>query len=288
MSSVIELNKFDPRVLEYKRCHGGAPIICILGKRNSGKSIIVEDILSYFKNVPVALCMSATECSNEEYSKHIHDLFIYNKFETEVINKLLDNQKEVAKQLIKQGKKLKETPEKGVCIIIDDLAYDKKVLKQECMREIFMNGRHYGLTTIITFQYMMDLKPEFRTNIDYVIVLKEPRKDNVEKLYKYFFGMFDCIADFKKVLNSCTNDYGCLVVDNTSKSDRIEDQVFWYKAKCGHDFKISGDKWDKWDLIHKKKNKIDDDDVDEEGPTYVNKKKTSELVVKKKGPRKFD
>jgi hypothetical protein len=274
----LELNKFDPRILEKKRIDGHAPTMVFISARNSGKSTLVADILWHMKAIPVVFCMSGTEKANSFYGKHIHELCIYDNFEPEVLNGIVEKQKNVVKEIAKSGKNPKGFPEKGVGVVFDDLAYDKSMMKEPSMREIFFNGRHYLITTIITFQYMMDMRPEFRTNIDYVFVSKENKKDNIDKLYKYFFGMFDKVADFKRVLSACTNDYGCLVLDNTSRSDRIQDSVFWYKAKVGHEFKIAEKMWPIWDRQVKK-------DEEEEEKEFAKPRQKSDIIVKKKGPK---
>jgi len=43
---------------------------------------------------------------------------------------------------------------------------------------------------------------------------------------------------FNQVMTSCTENFECLVLDNTSRSNKIEDCVFWYKAEIHPDFKI--------------------------------------------------
>jgi hypothetical protein len=43
---------------------------------------------------------------------------------------------------------------------------------------------------------------------------------------------------FNKLMDKCTNDYGCLVIDNNCKSNRFEDQVYWYKATDNGSFKM--------------------------------------------------
>ena len=181
-----------------------------------------------------------------------------------------------------KGKDIKKSPEDHVAIIMDDLAFDKKMMKNECIREIFFNGRHYGITIIITFQYMMEIGPEYRGNIDYIFVYKEPRKDATDKLYKYFFSIFDKPVDFKKVLYSCTNDYGCLVLDNISKSYLIEDQVFWYRVDINSDryinFKANPSLWPKYDLLYAKRK------ANEEKSTYDGNN-SSRLIVTKRGPK---
>jgi hypothetical protein len=39
-------------------------------------------------------------------------------------------------------------------------------------------------------------------------------------------------------MNQCTENYECLVIDNTSTSNRIEDCVYWYKGDAHPPFKL--------------------------------------------------
>ena len=41
------------------------------------------------------------------------------------------------------------------------------------IRGIFMNGRHWRITFMLTMQYCMDLPPDLRTNIDFVFILRK-------------------------------------------------------------------------------------------------------------------
>lgn len=281
----LEINKFDIRQINIRRKEDGhSPIIVFLGSRNKGKSTLVAEVLYSISDIPFAMCMSGTEEGNGFYSDIIHPLFVYNKFEPEALIELVNHQKKKAKTLKDQGKILKKCPEHHVCVILDDLAYDKSMMKQDAIREIFFNGRHYGITLLMTFQFMMELKPDMRANIDYIFVCKENKKDNIERLYRFFFGMFDKVADFKKTLEACTNDYGCIVAYNGAMSDRIEDQVFWYKARLGRQFQIAKSMWQTWDDKLKHKNNAIGEEEDEK--TFVRKIGKSNLVIKKKGPKK--
>ena len=91
---------------------------------------------------------------------------------------------------------------------------------------------------MLTMQYCMDLTPDLRANIDYIFVLRENILQNREKIYKNFFGIFPTFDMFNQVMNSCTENFECLVLDNTSRSNKIEDCVFWYKAKLHDNFRI--------------------------------------------------
>jgi hypothetical protein len=280
----LELHKFDPRVINKRRMDGRSPIMVFLGARSTGKSVLVKDISSYIKDIPLVVAMSGTEEGNGFYSEFVHPLFIYNKFEPEVLVSIINHQKRKADVLRKQGKQLKYEVNEHVCIILDDLAFDKSMMKLDAMRELFFNGRHYGITLILTFQYLMEIRPEYRTNVDFVFVCRENKKDNIEKLHKYFFGIFDKLPDFKKTLISCTTDYRAIVLENTCKSERIEDQVFWYKAKIDLKFRMCEEKWPLWDTQLKKKTY--NEDSDDEEKTFTRKQKNSDIIIKMKGPRK--
>ena len=43
---------------------------------------------------------------------------------------------------------------------------------------------------------------------------------------------------FCQVMNQCIENYECLVINNNAKSNKIEDQVFWYKAESHPPFQM--------------------------------------------------
>ena len=127
-------------------------------------------------------------------------------------------------------------------------------------------------------QYCMDLPPDLRANVDYLFILRENIIDNQKKLWKYFFGMFPTLASFQQTFMACTENYECLVLDNTSKSNKIEDCVYWYKAKPDRIYRIGCPQIWKYASKHYKKN-YDDDEND----VKVIDKKKNTLLIKKKG-----
>ena len=56
--------------------------------------------------------------------------------------------------------------------------------------------------------------------------------------YKAFFGVFPTYDMFSQVMDACTENYECLVLDNTAKSNKITDCVFWYKARVRKNFRV--------------------------------------------------
>ena len=224
----LKLRKFDPRMI------GDDKVCLFIGKRGTGKSTLVTDILYHKRKIPYGIVMSATEEGNHYYKNYIPDLFVHNGYDKGAIERVIESQKA---KLNKYGKA------DPVFILIDDCMYDKSFLKDDCIRSLFMNGRHWKIFFLMTAQYCMDLPPGLRTNIDYVFCLRENVIQNREKLYKSFFGVFQTLHIFQQVMDACTENYECIVLDNTSKSNNIEDCVFYYKARVMPPFRMGCEAW---------------------------------------------
>ena len=55
-----------------------------------------------------------------------------------------------------------------------------------------------------------------------------------------------CLAfeSFCQVMDQCTENYECLVISNNAKSNKLEDQIFWYKASSHGPFKLGSEFWE--------------------------------------------
>lgn len=211
----LHLRRFNPTTMRDNS------IVVYIAKRMSGKSTCVKDIMYHKRHLSAGVVMSGTEEGNGFYKEFIPDLFVYNEYRSDVIEKVVNRQK----TLVKKGCK------DSVFVICDDCMYDKKFLRERIMRQIFYNGRHWNIFFMLTMQYCMDLSPDLRSNVDYIFVFRENILQNREKIYKNFFGIFPTFDMFNQVMNACTENYECIVLDNTIKSNKIEDVVFWYKAR---------------------------------------------------------
>ena len=123
-----------------------------------------------------------------------------------------------------------------------------------------MNGRHYKLLFLLTMQYALGVPPNLRTNIDYVFILRENYVSNRKRLYEHYAGMFPTFEMFCQVMDQCTENYECLVINNNAKSNKLTDQVFWYKADSRPDFRIGAEPY--WD--YSERNYSNEEQRDEE------------------------
>ncbi len=93
------------------------------------------------------------------------------------------------------------------------------------MKELVINNRLYKIMLLIDTQ--LPLSPVFRANIDFLFIFKT--SSNLRSLYEKHFS-FTTYEIFEQIYNTLSS-YECLVIDNTTNSDKIEDKVFLYKAK---------------------------------------------------------
>lgn len=242
MNAMLNLSKFDLSRI------GSGRVVCIVGKRNSGKSVLVRDIMFHKRHVPAGVVMSGTEDGNRYYGEFVPDSFIYHDFDERALVKLVGRQRRLAR----------EGRASDVFVVLDDVVYDNKIFKSKVMKQLFFNGRHWKIFLIITTQFATSLPVEYRANCDYVIAFREPIFVNREKLHKYYFGIFPKMRAFELVFQKCTNDYEVLVSDNTVQSNKIEDCVYWYKAALHPPFRVGHAMF--WDYHNRRYNPAADDD----------------------------
>jgi hypothetical protein len=277
-SGSLELKKFDMKsiVFDAKDIEGAkGPVIVMIGRRDTGKSVLVKDLLFFHQDIPIGAVISGTEASNGFYSELVPKLFIHDEYNSVIIENILRRQKVVLKQMKKEQETFKKSSiDPRTFVILDDCLYDDKWTRDKLMRLLFMNGRHWKIMLIITMQYPLGIPPNLRTNIDYVFILRENIGGNRKRIYTNYASMFPTFEAFCSVLDSCTENYECLVINNNSKSNRLQDQIFWYKAEKRPNFKMGAKQF--WELS---KN-LGSDDEEEYDPNKF-KKKGSQITVKK-------
>ena len=213
--------------------------IVLLGKKATGKSVTTKDILYHKRSIPVGTVVSATENANKFYGKFIPDVFIFDKYAPYIVDNAVKRQRMVVRRMNAEVERTGTSRiDPRTFLVLDDCMYDDTWTRQSAIREIFMNGRHWRFTFMVTMQTPLGIPPALRTNVDFTFILRENLISNRKRIYENYAGMFPTFDVFCQVMNQCTEDYECLVIQNNSKSNRLEDQVFWYKSKIRDDFQM--------------------------------------------------
>ena len=262
----LKLKKFDMASIKDDK------VVVFIGKRETGKSFLVKDLLWHHRDLPVGTVISGTEGANQFYSKTVPPIFIHDEYTPEIINNFVKRQKKLVNKQVKGDPEYRNIDTRAF-LILDDCLYDNSWVKDKNIRALFMNGRHYKAFFIITMQYALGITPNLRTNVDYVFVLREPYHSNRKKLFEQYCGMFPNYEFFCNVMDQCTENFECLVINNNAKSNKLEDQVFWYKAEPHPDFRLGAD------ILWKQAHAMAGDSSDEEDngdflSKYNNRKKS--------------
>lgn len=219
----VRLKKFNMKSI------GDNKIIVFIGKRNTGKSVLVLDYLYHHQDFPLGTVISPTDDYNFTYKPHIPSIFIHDEYQPELIEQVLQRQKTICKNC-RLDPQYKGVDPRAFLILDDCLADGNEWVRDKNIKWIFMNGRHAQITLLLTMQYPLGILPNLRTNVDYIFICKEPKIQNQKTLYTHYAGMFPTFEMFRAILKQCTVNYGCIVIDNSSTSEKLEDQVFWYRV----------------------------------------------------------
>lgn len=189
---------------------------------NTGKTTLITSLLYEKSSIfPVGLVMSGTEDSNGHYRRIFPSSFVYNSLRERTIEDFITRQK-VAKMHVSNP---------WAILLLDDCTDDPKILNKPLFQGLYKNGRHWKMLYILSLQYCMDVKPVVRTNIDGTFILRESSLRNRKVLWENYASIIPDFSTFCAIMDSATSDYTALYIHNATQSNKIEDCVFWYRAK---------------------------------------------------------
>lgn len=217
----------------------------LCGKRRTGKTFLLRDILyqtkDWYEDVHIF-------SSTMEYQQDVYDFCpranAYNEFRPDIIESIYKQQRSRLSGMSQSEKKDKHLR----LIILDDVAHLKKVINCPILKELATAGRHNNFCVILITQYLKLFEPTIRQNNDLVFTFPMSGT-NLEVFAKdYILGKTN--REKMDILSSIVRqEFTCCMVDLASKSLKLEDSVYAYKAKEVPKFKIGAEKEQK-----KKKN----------------------------------
>ena len=270
----VSLRKFDMKKIPQDA-------VCVfIGRRRTGKSTLVRDLLFHHQNMPLGTVISGTEESNSFYGKMIPPLFIHGEYSPIILANFVKRQKIMMARIqrdLQAGQQSRIDPRS--LMILDDCMYDDSWTHDKNIRYLFMNGRWLKVFFIITMQYPLGIQPALRTNVDFVFILREPYMSNRKRIYDNYCSVFPSFEFYCQIMDQCTQNYECLVVDNTSQSSKLEDCVFYYKAELHPDFRIGAPEF--WAHSANHYRGTDEENVNEYDPNSARRLKGPAIQVRK-------
>ena len=236
-ANTLKLKKFDMKNIP-------EDAVCIfIGRRRTGKSTLVRDLLFHHQRIPVGTVISGTEESNSFYSSIVPPLFIHGEYNPVIVDKYVKRQKLITSRIQQQnnaagGNRVVSNIDPRSFLILDDCLYDDSWIHDKNIRYLFLNGRLQKVFFLITMQYPLGIPPILRTNVDYAFIMREPYMSNRKRIFENFGSAFPSFEFFCQIMDQCTQNYECLVISNNTQSNKLEDSVFWYKASLHGEFRI--------------------------------------------------
>ena len=131
----LELKRFDMKTISFKPDENKGPVVVLIGRRDTGKSFLVRDLLYYHQDIPIGTVISGTEAGNGFYSEHVPKLFIHEEYNTAIIENILKRQKTVLKQIKKEIEIYRKTTiDTREFVILDDCLFDASWTRDKMMR----------------------------------------------------------------------------------------------------------------------------------------------------------
>lgn len=212
----------------------------ILGKKGSGKSTVLKNILYFKRNTyDTGIGFCGSYGAVQGLAGHIPAGLLYDEgFDEEVFVKFIQQAEEYKAK----------NRNKNLFVIFDDCMYDKKIMSGKHIRKLYMNGRHMNATHFNCVQYMMDMPIDLRNQVDYVFMMKETSHTNLKKIYDMFFkDAFKKFDEFCTAAKTLTEGHRCIVFDRTYEGNDVSKQIYHFKASQNlEDFKLCRSIY--WDL----------------------------------------
>ena len=195
---------------------------CLVDGTVTHNTTLITHLLYEKRHIfPLAFVMSGTEDSNGHYKTIIPSTFVYNKFSEKKVEDFIMRQKIAKKHL----------PNPWAVLLMDDCTDDPRIFNKPLFQGLYKNGRHWKMWFILSLQYCMDIKPVIRNNIDGVFILRETNLRNRRSLWENYAGVISDFSLFCQLMDELTSEYSAIYIHNATTSNKLEDCVFWYKAK---------------------------------------------------------
>jgi energy-coupling factor transporter ATP-binding protein EcfA2 len=190
--------------------------IVVIGRRATGKTTLIKDILRIRKNTIRCSIVFGSDSENQ-YKTITPQPTTYQEYDESKVSNIIRN------SIINFNKK----DTKHAYLILDHYASNGVT---ESLKQIIHYSRHYKITLILGMSSPIGIGPDLRGNIDYTFIFKNNLQSERRKIYEKYANVFKTFEIFNHVLESTTEDYNCLAIVDNSLSNKLEDKVFYYNV----------------------------------------------------------
>lgn len=202
--------------------------IYLIGKRGSGISFVMLDLLKRFSKVDKfeenLLIINPTEELNPLFSPKYPTSKILYKYDKSILREYFDKIKNM------KDTNRNEFNNFSGCIVLNNCLANEEMIKDPEISELFYNAPHYHITFIMSSSYPLGFPPELRSNIDYIFLMYDDVIHHQKRMYEHYGGMLADFDTFKKIYRQLTEDFRSMVIKNYANTQNIFYKFVWFKA----------------------------------------------------------
>lgn len=202
----LRIKKFDARTIQPHS------FIYIIGLRGSGKIPLIRNILSECEHThDISMAIASLSTHLQQFREFVPHKYVFDDNYHSIFHKA-----EAAEVL-----------ELSCLLIAHRLGPERRSLQNKLTH---IASTHKHTTTIYSESYPVRMHEAIRHSIKYVFVTWNNQRAHQERLWKYFFPMFERFEEFQRVYKECTKNGDYLVLAKTTHATNIENTVFYYSV----------------------------------------------------------
>jgi hypothetical protein len=215
-------------------------VIFIFGDPASGKSWLIKDLLWHKQHMLHGTIVAGKQAIF--YNDFAPNVNAHTNCDSTILSNCIQRQTDLRKYNLDQkerhGHEYK-TLDRRSFIVIDDCTNDTNWINDKYFRSIIMLSRSFELMPIVALETCKKLPPIVYCNIDYIFVFRTDDIVERRRIHTKFMSSFTSFEVFCQLMDKHTTDYECLVIYNGSRTYKLEDSIFWYKAESHPDWRVA-------------------------------------------------
>jgi hypothetical protein len=165
----------------------------------------------------------------QEYARdvlHQHDPCLHDEFDDEAIHAIIERHRRIIAMCKEQGRKKLF----GALLICDDFADNSKVMRgSTSLAELFVRGRHAGLSSIVSVQKLRVVHPIIRVNATSMFVFRLRSKAELDAIVEENSAHYGPKATEQIILKATTEPYSFLWLNLSAKNP---EDLFWLRFEA--------------------------------------------------------
>ena len=210
--------------------------LCVAPSGGGKTTLLVSLILDIYRHCwnrlyifsPTALLDDAWK-PVQEYATdvlHQHDPCLYDEFDDAAIHGIIARHHRIIAMCKEQGRKKLF----GALIIVDDFADNNRVMRSSTsLAELFVRGRHAGLSTIVSIQKYRVVHPILRVNATSLFVFRLRSKAELDALVEENSAHYGPKVTEQIFLKATTEPYSFLWLNLSAKNP---EDLFWLRFEA--------------------------------------------------------